>query len=482
LNLFQKQKSYSYIIPIVMKKSNLWSLRLGFSRKEANEIENLGLEKFLNKSYDSKVDTQLPAFLEDDPKTLAELKELKQTIKNADSEAQKKILKKAIYSGIELRKWWIDKMRTDEFPLRENMVCFWHNHFVSTSQKVKVNYWIYQHNMILRENAFGNFKELTKQIVKSNAMVKYLDNVDNKKDKINENLSRELLELFTIGIGNYSESDIQNGARALAGLNLGEDGAVYRKHIEDNTDKTYFGKTGNWKADDLIDIIFEQKNIPYLITRKILKWFVYDNPSEELVVYYGDYFRKKNFEMEPLLTKIFIEEYAKENSGKKIKDPLVYIIQLIDELEVKDFDNAMVALFLRQQGMDLYNQVNVKGWDGGNSWLTSQIYLQRNNTSDLLCSGRAISRKILNTRSGEGEQPKAELEKIDVKIDFDSDGTNKTIITELSNRLLFNVNESMQKDMENLLKYDFDPKEEHANFAVIRLFNYISKLPEYQLI
>ncbi|MEP6929424.1 MAG: DUF1800 domain-containing protein, partial [Flavobacterium sp.] len=482
LNLFQKQKSYSYIIPIVMKKSNLWSLRLGFSRKEANEIENLGLEKFLNKSYDSKVDTQLPAFLEDDPKTLAELKELKQTIKNADSEAQKKILKKAIYSGIELRKWWIDKMRTDEFPLRENMVCFWHNHFVSTSQKVKVNYWIYQHNMILRENAFGNFKELTKQIVKSNAMVKYLDNVDNKKDKINENLSRELLELFTIGIGNYSESDIQNGARALAGLNLGEDGAVYRKHIEDNTDKTYFGKTGNWKADDLIDIIFEQKNIPYLITRKILKWFVYDNPSEELVVYYGDYFRKKNFEMEPLLTKIFIEEYAKENSGKKIKDPLVYIIQLIDELEVKDFDNAMVALFMRQQGMDLYNQVNVKGWDGGNSWLTSQIYLQRNNTSDLLCSGRAISRKILNTKSGEGEQPKAELEKIDVKIDFDSDGTNKTIITELSNRLLFNVNESMQKDMENLLKYDFDPKEEHANFAVIRLFNYISKLPEYQLI
>ncbi|TPG38861.1 DUF1800 domain-containing protein [Flavobacterium pectinovorum] len=465
-----------------MKKSNLWSLRLGFSGKEAAEIEKLGLEKFLKKSYDSKVDKQLPAFLEDDPKTLAELKELKQTIKNADSEAQKKILKKAIYSGVELRRWWINKMRTDEFPLRENMVCFWHNHFVSTSQKVKVNYWIYQHNMILRENAFGNFKELTKKIVKSNAMVKYLDNVDNKKDKNNENLSRELLELFTIGIGNYTEGDIKNGARALAGLNLGEDSAVYRRFIEDNSDKTYFGKTGNWKADDLVDIIFEQKNIPYLITRKILKWFIYDNPSEELVIYYGDYFRKKNFEIEPLLTKIFTEEYSKENSGTKIKDPLVYIIQLIDELEVKDFDDAMIALFLRQQGMDLYNQVNVKGWDGGNSWLTSQIYLQRNNTSDLLCSGRSISRKILNTMSGEGEPPKSEFEKIDVKIDFDSNGNNKTIITELSNRLLFNVNESTQKDMENLLKYDFDPKEEHANFAVTRLFNYISKLPEYQLI
>ncbi|WPO79697.1 DUF1800 domain-containing protein [Flavobacterium sp. KACC 22761] len=465
-----------------MKKSNLWSLRLGFSGKESDKIEKLGLEKFLKHSYDSKFDKQLPAFLEDDPKTLIELKEFKQAIKDADSDAKKKILKKEIYSGIELRRWWINKMRTDEFPLRENMVVFWHNHFVSTSQKVKVNYWIYQHNMILREHAFGNFKELTKQIVKSNAMIKYLDNVDNKKGKYNENLSRELLELFTIGIGNYSENDIKEGAKALAGLNYGDDGGVYRKIPEDNSDKTYFGKTGNWKADDLVDIIFEQKNTPYLITRKILKWFIYDNPPEDLVTYYGDYFRKKNFEIQPLLTKIFTEEYAKENSGNKIKNPLVYIIQLIEELEVKDFDDAMIALFLRQQGMDLYNQVNVKGWDGGNSWLTSQIYLQRNNTSDLLCSGRSISKKVLNTMTGEDEKPKLEFDKIDVKIDFDSDGNNKTIITELSNRLLFDVNDSMQKDMENLLKYDFDPKEEHANFAVIRLFNYITKLPEYQLI
>lgn len=465
-----------------MKKSNVWSLRLGFSGKESDKIEKLGLEKFLKHSYDSKFDKQLPAFLDDDPKTLIELKELRESIKTADTEAKKKILKQEIYSSVELKKWWIAKMRNDEFPLRENMVCFWHNHFVSTSQKVKVNYWIYQHNMILRENAFGNFKELTKQIIKSNAMVKYLDNVDNKKGKYNENLSRELLELFTIGIGNYTENDIKNGARALAGLNYGDDAAVYRRFAEDNSDKTYFGKTGNWKVDDLVDIIFEQKNIPYLITRKILKWFICDTPSEDLVIYYGDYFRKVKFEIQPLLTKIFMEEYTKEVSGTKIKDPLVYILQLLDELHIDDLDDGMVMFFLKQQGMDLYNQVNVKGWDGGNSWLTSQIYLQRNNTSDLLCGGRSITRKALNTMNDESEKPKTEFEKIDVKIDFNSNGSNKTIIAELSNRLLFNVNDSMQKDMENLLKYDFDPKEPHANFAVIRLFNYITKLPEYQLI
>ncbi|PIF70190.1 DUF1800 domain-containing protein [Flavobacterium sp. 2] len=465
-----------------MKKSNLWSLRLGFSGKESDAIEKLGLEKFLKHSYDSKFETQLPAFLNDDPKTLLELKELRESIKTADSEEKKKALKKEIYSAVELKKWWIGKMRNDEFPLRENMVCFWHNHFVSTSQKVKVNYWIYQHNMILREHAFGNFKELTKQIIKSNAMVKYLDNVDNKKGKYNENLSRELLELFTIGIGNYTESDIKNGARALAGLNYGDDGAVYRRFAEDDSDKTYFGKTGNWKADDLVDIIFEQKNIPYLITRKILEWFIYDNPSEDLVTYYGDYFRKVKFEIQPLLTKIFTEEYKKENSGTKIKDPLVYILQLLDELHIDDLDDAMILFFIKQQGMDLYNQVNVKGWDGGNSWLTSQIYLQRNNTSDLLCSGRSITRKVLNTMTGDGEKPKSEFEKLSIKIDFDPNGNNKTIIAELSNRLLFNVNDTTQKDMESLLKYDFDPKETHANFAVIRLFDYITKLPEYQLI
>lgn len=465
-----------------MKKSNLWSLRLGFSGKESDAIEKLGLEKFLKHSYDSKFERELPAFLNDDPKTLIELKELRESIKNADSEFKKKVLKKEIYSAVELKKWWISKMRNDEFPLRENMVCFWHNHFVSTTQKVKVNYWIYQHNMILREHAFGNFKKLTKEIVKSNAMVKYLDNVDNKKGKYNENLSRELLELFTIGIGNYSESDIKEGARALAGLNYGDDGAIYRRLAQDNTNKTYFGKTGNWNSDDLVDIIFEQKNIPYLITRKILKWFIYDNPSEELVIYYGDYFRKVKFEIQPLLTKIFTEEYKKEISGTKIKDPLVYILQLLDELHIDDLDDGMVMFFLKQQGMDLYNQVNVKGWDGGNSWLTSQIYLQRNNTSDMLCGGRSITRKVLNTMTPDSDKPKTELEKIDVKIDFNPNGNNKTIIAELSNRLLFKVNDSMQKDMENLLKYDFDPNEANANFAVIRLFDYITKLPEYQLI
>ncbi|MWB93394.1 DUF1800 family protein [Flavobacterium sp. GA093] len=465
-----------------MDKSNLWSLRLGFSGKEATKIEKLGLEKFLMYSFESKFDTQPPDFLKDSPKTIVELIALKKSIKELDPAAQKSIVQKKVISVVDMKKWWIGKMQNDEFPLLENMVCFWHNHFVVSSHKVSFNYWIYRHNMILRENAFGNFKELTKQMVKSNAMVKYLDNVNNKKVKINENLSRELLELFTLGIGNYTESDIKNGAKALAGLSTGDEGAKYIPSLEDNTDKIYFGKKGNWKADDLVDIIFEQKSMPYLITRKILKWFVYDNPPEELVVYYGDYFRKEKFEIKPLLIKIFKEEYAKEISGTKIKNPLVYILQLFNELKVEDADRSMALYFLKQQGMDLYEQNNVKGWDGGTAWLTSQIYLSRIASSDLLCNGQSIMKKVPAVMKGENKKPRAVFEKIDVKIDFNTEGNNKTIIAELSKRLLFTFNEFMQKDMENLLKYDFNPKETHANFAVIRLFNYITKLPEYQLI
>lgn len=461
-----------------MRNSNLWSLRLGFSGKEALQIEKSGIELFIKNSIKASFEKKLPAFLEDDPKSLAELKDIRQQIKVAISEEQKQLVKKQFLSSLEMKAWWIENMIKSEFPLREKMVCFWHNHFVSTIQKVKVNYWIYQHNQILRENAFGNYKELTKKMLKTNAMVRYLDNVDNRKGKINENLSRELLELFTLGIGNYTENDIKNGAKALAGLGLGETEAQYRKFFEDNDTITYLGKTGNFKVDDLVDIIFEQKSVPYLITKKILKWFIYDNPKEELVKYYGDYFKKINFEIEPLLLKIFTEEYQKETAGSKIKDPLVFILQLIDELKITEINTEILALFLSQQGMDLFNQPNVKGWDGGNNWLTSQLFLQRHNASDFLCNGRMLNRKVLR---GNDIETSEMIKTIKVGIDFKK-GSNKQIISELIDRLLFQNNDELQNDMEQVLKYDFDASSENAEKAVLRLFNYITKTPEYQLI
>jgi len=463
-----------------MNKYSLWSLRLGFSGKQRNSIEKIGLPVFLEKSFVAPFDKKVPKFLDNSPKTIEELKAKRQVLKNANPDQAKELLKVELQVSQEMKAWWLQKMIEDEFPLREKMTCFWHNHFVCTFQKVKVNHWIYQHNQMLRENAFGNFKTLTKKIVQTNAMVRYLDNVDNKRDKINENLSRELLELFTLGIGNYTEEDIKNGAKGLAGLNIGEDQAVYRRFLENDEPITYFGKTGKFKIDEMIDIIFEQKAIPYLITRKILQWFIYDNPSETLVNYYGDYFRKVDFEIKPLLVKIFTEEFPKDNAGSKIKDPLVYILQVLNELNVEQLSPKLLAFYLKQQGMDLFNQPNVKGWNGGKEWLSSQMYLQRNNIADLLCNGKNISRRAQYMDNDMVKENVNQLVK--VSLNWTKSGNNKTIIAELQDRLLFQTNENLQKDWETLLKYDFNPKAEGADNAVLRLFNNMIKTPEFQII
>ncbi len=456
-------------------------MRLGYSAKQAKTIDKIGLKKFLEQSFVTQFDSKIPDFLEDSPKSFQELKEIRKTLNTANPEAKKEMLKKEIQTSVEMKSWWIDKMIENEFPLLEKMTCFWHNHYVSTFQKVKVNYWVFQHNQILREHAFGNFKTLTKKIIQSNAMVRYLDNVENRKDKLNENLSRELLELFTLGIGNYSEEDIKNGAKGLAGLGIGEENAVYRKFFEENEPFVYLGKKGNFKIDEMIDIIFEQPNIPYLITRKILKWFIYDNPKEELVHYYGDYFKKMNFEIKPLLTKIFTEEFTKNNAGSKIKNPLEYSLQLMDELNVTDPNAKLIAFFIKEQGMELFNQPNVKGWDGGNSWLTSQVFLQRNNAADLLCNGKNITRvqKDMNQKSMMKQNPNQQL---NVKLNWNKEGNSKEIIAQLSERLLFQKDAANQQDFEQILKYDFDSKTEGSENAVMRLFNFMVKTPEFQLI
>ena len=460
-----------------MNKTTLWSLRLGYSAKQAKTIEKTGLKKFLEQSFATKLDSKFPYFLENSPKSFEELKEVRKKLKSSPEEA-KELLKKEGQTANEMKAWWINKMMESAFPLREKMTCFWHNHYVSTYQKVKVNYWIFQHNQILRENAFGNFKTLTKKIIQSNAMVRYLDNVENRKDKLNENLSRELLELFTLGIGNYTEEDIKNGAKGLAGLGIGEENAVYRKFFENNEPFVYLGKKGNFKVDEMVDIIFEQPNIPYLITRKILKWFIYDTPKEELVHYYGDYFKKMNFEIQPLLTKIFTEEFTKNNAGSKIKNPLEYSLQVMDELNVVNPNTKLIAFFIRDQGMDLFNQPNVKGWDGGNSWLTSQVFLQRNNVADLLCKGKNLNNGG-NENTMMNQKPNQLL---NVKLNWDKEGNNKEIIAQLSDRLLFHTNKDNQQDFEQILKYDFDSKTEGSENAVIRLFNFMVKTPEFQLI
>lgn len=464
-----------------MDKYTLWSLRLGYSAKQGKAIKETGINSFLDNSFAQQVNSETPEFIQNSPKSFKELQSLRKKLKSSNPEEAKAIYKKEQQTYLDLKSWWIGKMMDNEFPLREKMTCFWHNHYVSTYQKVKVNNWIFQHNQILRENAFGNFKLLTKKIIQTNAMVSYLDNTDNRKGNLNENLSRELLELFTLGIGNYTEQDIKNGAKGLAGLGIGEESAIYRKIFEDTESFSYLGESGNLKIDQMVDVIFQHPKVPYLITRKILKWFIYDDPTQELVHYYGSYFKEVDFEIKPLLTKIFTEEFVKNNAGSKIKNPLEYILHLIDELNIPAKNIRAIAFFIKDQGMDLFNQPNVKGWDGGNSWLTSQIFLQRNTIVDALCNGKPFGQKRLENDDN-SMQNDSQKSLLSPKLNWNKNQNNKQIIAELGNRLLFQISENNQKDFEKIVAYDFDSSTEGSDNAVLRLFNYMAKLPEFQLI
>lgn len=453
-----------------MKKSVLWSLRLGFSAAQSKSIELLGFDNFLNNSFKVKNTTPLPDFLKNEPKNFSEYNDFRKTYKNLSEDEKKDFTKKQRQTALEMQKWWLDKMMTSEYPLIENLICFWHNHFVSTQQKVKVNYWIYQHHSILRQHAFGNFKTLTKHIIKSNAMISYLDNAKNRNNNFNENLSRELLELFTLGIGNYTETDIKNGAKALAGLSFGDNIGVYKRFASNNETITYLGETGVFKADDLIDIIFKQPEIPYLITKKLLQWFIEDEPSEEKITVLGNYFKSVDFEIQPLLIKMFNDAYKEQVSGTKIKDPLRFVLQLKNELNIPIEKPETVLYFLKQQGMSLFNQPNVKGWDGGKSWLSSQIFLQRNTIADLMCTGKFLRGKKMDNKS----KPEISL--------FNANMDHKAIIKALTDHLVFEVSPEMQSDLETIIKYDFDAQSPNAQAAVLRAFNYIIKTPEFQII
>ncbi|GEP51905.1 hypothetical protein FNO01nite_25770 [Flavobacterium noncentrifugens] len=452
-----------------MDKEKLWSLRLGYSAAQADAIKRKGLKAFLKESFAPETVVSLPDFLAETPKSLLEKKIKNNNAKAAGEDVFAAYKKQQKQDLTDFKNWWIERIMQSNRPLREKMTVFWHNHFVASSQKVQLPYWLFEHNNILRQNAFGNFRELTKMMLKTNAVLFYLDATNNKKGSLNENLSRELLELFTIGIGNFSEDDIKNGAKSLAGLGVSEEGGKYRLKLQDDSVVSYFGKTGKFKADELVDIIFEQPESPYFLTRKILKWFVTDVPDEKMVRYYGDYFKKKDFEIQPLLFKIFTEEYKENISGTKIKDPLVYILQLFDNLNIDRPNPASIQTFIALQGMSFYTQYNVKGWAGGRDWLTVQTLTQRNTVAGWLCNGRLLN----GNKVPDMQRPIP---------DWNHKDNNLAIIESLKRQLLAVDSPDLQDDFEIILKPDFSPDPEIAANNVLQLFQFMVQTPEFQLV
>lgn len=460
-----------------MEISHLQALRLGFSTQQASYIKDLGLSAFVKAQLNQSVEIKLPDFLINSPKNLKELKAFKEKADKGGAESEK-IVNEILKLSFDWKSYVLKRCYETKFPLQEKINLFLQNHFVVTLQTVKLPYWVFLHYKTIHTFSLKNYKELIKEMVYSNAMIKYLDNQQNKIGNINENLGRELLELFTLGEGNYTEEDIKNVALSLAGLTFGDERGEYRAGLKDNSIKTVFGKKGNFDADAIIELIMQQKNTPYFFAEKALKWFFYDQPTAELVKYYGDYFKENNFELKVFFEHLFINECQKNTSGTQIKNPLIFLFQIHNDLNLKP-NYPFLVFLLKSQSMDIYDQPNVKGWKGGNDWLTSQIYENRKQLIDFFTYGNEKYKKQLNNKLSKFNFDEIQL---NPKINITNNSSADTINLELTERMIFQTNEEMLKDLNQILKYDFDVNAENANQKILNVFNYLAKSPEFQII
>lgn len=272
---------------------------------------------------------------------------------------------------------WLNEMVNSEQQVREKMSLFWHGHFASRNLNI-----LYQQQLldVIRQNALGNFGDLLREVSKSAAMLNFLNNNQNKKGHPNENFAREVMELFTMGRGNYTENDIKEAARAFTGWGANISGEfTFRKFQHDDGKKTVLGKTGNFTGDDVLNILLEHKQTATYITRKLYRYFVNDVPDEAHVTWLADRFYQSQYDIKELMKDIFTSDwfYDAKNIGCRIKSPVELIVGIRRALPMK-LENEQVQLLLqRLLGQLLFYPPNVAGWPGGKNWIDSSSLMFR---------------------------------------------------------------------------------------------------------
>jgi uncharacterized protein (DUF1800 family) len=275
--------------------------------------------------------------------------------------------------------WWTQRMLTTRAPLLEKMTLFWHGHFATSAAKVRSPYKLWQQNETLRRNALGSFVTLTKAISCDPAMMVYLDLVTSQPEHPNENFARELMELFTIGEGNYSEADIKESARAFTGYRLDRlEQFRFAKNQYDAGSKTFMSQTGDWDGNQIIDIILKQPASANFIVSKIWKFFVYEDPDSQLTDKLSEIFRQ-NYEIRQLLETIFLSEefYSQRALDAIVKCPVQYVVEAGRTLGVSIPTGFTLFHVYRQMGQVPFYPPNVKGWDGGKNWINTATLTYR---------------------------------------------------------------------------------------------------------
>jgi uncharacterized protein (DUF1800 family) len=283
--------------------------------------------------------------------------------------------------ALELKAWWIEEMRTTSSPLVEKMTLFWHNHFVSGEQKVRSPHLMYRQNQLLRAHALGNFATLLHAAARDPAMVIYLDSASNRKAQPNENFAREVMELFTLGEGHYTERDVKEAARAFTGWSLDPEAGefMFRRLQHDDGVKTVLGRDGNLRGEDVLDILLAHPRTAEHVVEKLWREFVSPSPEPAVVKRVARAYRESGYDTKVALRALLTSDafYAPENRAALVKSPVELVVGTLRQFRFATGDMLPFAFAVAQLGQNLFAPPNVKGWPGGEAWINTTTLLAR---------------------------------------------------------------------------------------------------------
>ena len=305
----------------------------------------------------------------------------------------------------ELPRWWFVRMVGTDRPLREKMTLFWHGFLTSAITKVQQPTPMLNQNKLFRASAMTTFDAMLKAITRDPAMLTWLDNRSNVKDAPNENYARELLELYSMGIGNYTETDVKEAARALTGMGVLRNGSyTFRPQLFDGGIKTFLGQTGPFGADDIIAIICQQEATPRFLAGKLFRFFAHESPTAAEIAPMVQAYQESGYSLRAMLRALFSSDvfYADATYRAHITSPAEFVAGTYRTLGLALTDRAIAdgPRLIQFMGQQLFNPPDPSGWDEGPSWIGTGSLLQRVNFAATLARGSAVGPALVDNATG----------------------------------------------------------------------------------
>jgi uncharacterized protein (DUF1800 family) len=298
-----------------------------------------------------------------------------------------------------MQHWWLKRMIETPRPLEEKMTLFWHGHFATSYRTIEDSFHMFRQNQLFRTHAVGDFRELLFAIIRDPAMLAYLNNNDSRKNKPNENLAREIMELFALGIGNYTEQDIKEGARALTGYTFVDDDFQFQEKNHDAGPKKILGKSGTLDGDGFVTAILEQRACSHLIATKLYRFFAadyptgrdeIDKPAKAVIADLANRMLASKYQVKPVLERLFLSEHFYDAAimNDQIKSPVELVVGAVRSLNTPVREMSVLVEALRYMGQNIFYPPSVKGWDGGRSWINTSTLFVRENILCFLLTGK----------------------------------------------------------------------------------------------